>query len=51
MEQSSEAVKKTAEIIKTSINMVNKGRILADTTAEALDIVVKDIKEATKLVS
>ena len=50
-EQSSEAVKKTAEIIKTSINITNKGRILADTTAEALGIVVKDVKEATELVS
>ena len=50
-EQSSKAVKQTANLIDLSIRSVNKGRILADNTAKSLIRVVDDVKKATELVS
>ena len=49
-EQSSEAVKNTAELIESSIKAVTKGREIADDTSESLKSVVEHTKEATVLV-
>lgn len=50
-EQSSQAVKQTANLINLSISSVNKGKILADYTAKSLITVVEDVKKVTELVS
>lgn len=50
-EQSSQAVKQTANIINSSISSVNKGRVLADNTAKSLIRIIEEVKEATELVS
>ncbi|WP_455822006.1 methyl-accepting chemotaxis protein [Clostridium butyricum] len=49
-EESSQAVKDTAELIESSIKSVEKGKIIADTTAVSLKEAVKKTEEAVKLV-
>lgn len=49
-EQSSDAVKRTTELIEASIKSVNEGKIIADNTAKSLKEVVSHTKEATALV-
>ena len=49
-EQSSDAVKRTTELIEASIKSVNEGKIIADNTAKSLKEVVRHTKEATTLV-
>lgn len=49
-EQSSEAVKQTAQLIESSINAVNKGKTLSNSTAQSLIDVVNDVKQTTRLV-
>ena len=49
-EESSQAVKDTAELIESSIKSVEKGKIIADTTAVSLKEAVKKTEEAVQLV-
>ena len=49
-EESSQAVKDTAELIESSIKSVNNGKEIADTTAVSLEDVVEHTKEAVQLV-
>lgn len=49
--QCAEAVKQTVELIESSINAVSRGKVIAYSTAESLEDVVKGFKESTKLVS
>ncbi|AOR24498.1 methyl-accepting chemotaxis protein [Clostridium taeniosporum] len=49
-EQSSQAVKKTTELIKNSIESVNEGKVIADNTAHSLKEVVEHTKGATELI-
>ena len=49
-EQSSNAVKKTTELIEASIKSVNEGKLIADNTAKSLKEVVTHTKKATELV-
>lgn len=49
-EQSSDAVKKTTELIEASIKSVNEGKVIADNTAKSLKEVVIHTKKATELV-
>lgn len=50
-EQSSKAVKGTAELIEASIKSVEEGRVIADNTSKTLNEVVKNSKKATELVT
>ncbi|CAI3245206.1 methyl-accepting chemotaxis protein [Clostridium neonatale] len=49
-EESSQAVKDTANLIENSIKSVNNGKEIADTTAASLEDVVEHTKEAVQLV-
>ena len=49
-EESSQAVKDTANLIENSIKSVNNGKEIADTTAVSLEDVVEHTKEAVQLV-
>ncbi|CAG9714849.1 methyl-accepting chemotaxis protein [Clostridium neonatale] len=49
-EESSQAVKDTAELIESSIKSVEKGKEIADITAVSLEYVVEHTKEAVQLV-
>lgn len=49
-EESSKAVKDTTELIGNSIKSVEKGKVIADTTAMSLKEVVQHTKEAVNLV-
>ncbi len=49
-EESSKAVKDTTELIGNSIHAVEKGKVIADTTAMSLKEVVQHTKEAVDLV-
>ncbi len=49
-EEGSQAVKDTAELIESPIKSVEKGKIIADTTAVSLKEAVKKTEEAVKLV-
>nr|WP_279261237.1 methyl-accepting chemotaxis protein [Clostridium neonatale] len=49
-EESSQAVKDTAELIESSIKSVNNGKEIADATAVSLEDVVEHTKEAVQLV-
>ncbi len=50
-EQSSHAVKESAALIKTSVNAVGKGMLLAEETAEQLEEIAKNSKVITEEVS
>lgn len=50
-EQSSEAVKKTKDLIETSIKSVDDGKIIADNTSKSLKEVVEHTSEVTELVN
>lgn len=50
-EESSQAVKHTADLIETSIRSVEKGKTIADATAISLKEVVEQTKESIKLVN
>jgi Methyl-accepting chemotaxis protein len=50
-EQSSQAVKETANLIDLSISSVNKGKVLADYTAKSLITVAEEVKKVTELIS
>ena len=50
-EQSSQAVKESAALIKTSVNAVGKGMLLAEETAEQLEEIAKNSKVITEEVS
>jgi methyl-accepting chemotaxis protein len=50
-EQSSQAVKETANLINLSISSVNKGKVLADYTAKSLITVAEEVKKVTELIS
>lgn len=43
-EQSSQAVKESAALIKTSVNAVGKGMLLAEETAEQLEEIAKILR-------
>lgn len=49
--QSSESAKQTSDIIESSIALVNRGKVLADDTAESLKKVVEEFEKSTELVS
>ena len=50
-EQSAQAVKESAALIKTSVNAVGKGMLLAEETAEQLEEIAKNSKVITEEVS
>ena len=50
-EESSKAVKDTAELIEESIRSVKHGRIIVDSTSDSLKEIVEQAKESTELVN
>ena len=50
-EESSKAVKHTAELIEASIKSVHEGKVIVDTTSNSLKEVVKEAKYSTELVN
>lgn len=48
--QSAEAAKETAKLIKLSIQAVDKGRLIADNTAEKLFLVAGNVNDTTNLI-
>ncbi|HCW53701.1 MAG TPA: methyl-accepting chemotaxis protein [Clostridium sp.] len=48
--QSSNAAKQTSELIEQTINAIQEGKIIANETAENLNIVVNEVQQASELV-